>query len=372
MYPGDINSYKEPAGFSVACSDPGDDLDYSQWIHPGPVFDHHETYQQIPMVDRQDPYSNAAGHPSYHGHRDWPIPGDTWNQAINEESYILGSPDPVVEFSGFSEAGSYAEINDVSSIVPGLIPDTQSYFQGYMSDNVDMQPVPSRTAGFVSNDMDFIPMPASYGYEGQLNQDPHVLYQDQVQQDFQDHIPGYFPQATYFQGQIHGFPESATQDQAPCRTTHRVLSSSRPNDVVSSRARTIDAEYSAIASSRAYRSNTGPRLMPKDSAAKPAMKPQNPFQQATSYGSHHKMAPHASFDESRRRDSVQTNHSSSSSKPEGGQRTDPLYKAQPHPIDKLYHCPFRGRVHCKHDPTNLKCNYEYVTLMTSHRFHIAF
>jgi len=349
MYPGNFNLYKEPAQFSVASTDPDSDLDYSQWIHPGPVLDHHEAYEHFPMVDGQDPYSHAAGHSSYQGHRNWSMPGDTWTEAINEEHYILRSQEPFMELK---DVGSYAEINDVSSNVPRLIPEAQPYFQGYMSDNVNMQPGPSQTAGFVSNEMDFVPMQASYGYEDRLAQDARVLYQDQTQQDCQDHTPGYYLQDPYYQGQTHGYPESAAQDQALFRKTHHVLSSPCLDDVGSSRARAVGAEHTANASSRAYRSNTGPRLMPKEDRIL--------SQHASSHANHHTMAPLESFDGHRRRDSVQTSHSSSSSKPEGGQRTDPLYKAQPHPIDKLYHCPFRGRVQCKHDPTNLKCNYEYV------------
>ncbi|GAB7340350.1 hypothetical protein MBLNU457_6796t2 [Dothideomycetes sp. NU457] len=68
------------------------------------------------------------------------------------------------------------------------------------------------------------------------------------------------------------------------------------------------------------------------------------------------MPPLAPRNEGKRRDSV-TNHSSSH-RYDNGQRTDPLYRAYPHPVDNLYHCPFRSSGQCKHEPATLKCNYD--------------
>ena len=45
---------------------------------------------------------------------------------------------------------------------------------------------------------------------------------------------------------------------------------------------------------------------------------------------------------------------------EGRHRTHPLYNEGPHD-DGLYHCPFKSDPSCQHNPTKLKCNYEYDT-----------
>jgi len=359
IYPETADAYKGPTRFAVTCPDTGDDLDYSQWIHTGAALDYHETHQQGPTSVGHGPYSNPSGLPSYQGHRNWSLPGDTWNQAINEEDCVLSSSEPAMEFSGFSDAGSYAEINDVSSTITGLIPDTRAHYQGNMSHSIDVQPVPSRTAGFVSNDMDFGSTSVHYGYKDHHRQDPHLPYQDQVQQDFQDLVPGFYPQVLYPQGQIHGRPEGATQPQDEPRTTYNVLPS-RVDDMASIRANASALGSRVTASSRAYRSNTGPRLIPIPSdRAESSTRGRSSSQKASSYKELQMMPPLAPRDEGRRRDSVQTNHSSSS-KYESGQRTDPLYRAYPHAVDKLYHCPFRIRGQCKHEPATLKCNYEYV------------
>ena len=44
----------------------------------------------------------------------------------------------------------------------------------------------------------------------------------------------------------------------------------------------------------------------------------------------------------------------------GPGRRSHLYQAQPHRSDGKYHCAYEGQPECVHEPTKLKCNYEYV------------
>lgn len=56
--------------------------------------------------------------------------------------------------------------------------------------------------------------------------------------------------------------------------------------------------------------------------------------------------------------------SASSDVDEGRYRTHALYSVGPG-VDGLYHCPFRPKENCPHEPNKLKCNYEYAIFLNS-------
>lgn len=362
MYPGAADVYKRPMSLAVSCPDSNDDLDLSQWIQDTAALNHHETYQQDPILDRHGPYSTPSGPSSYHGHGNWSLSGDTESQAINDKDCGIPSPDPAMEFSGLPVPARYAETNDVSSMMSSLIPSTRSYYQGNMSHSTDMQPVLSRTAGFVSNDMD-----SGYktGYQDHYRQDFQRLNQDHAQEDLQDGVPGLYSQVANSRGDSHGDPVRAIQTQAALRTTCHVSRPSRADDMALAKTDTDSGDSRETGPSRAHRSNTGTRriTIPSERTG-PSATHRPSSKKGSSYKDIQMMPPPAPPEEGKRRDSVQTSYPSVHND-ESGQRTDPLYKAHPHPTDKLYHCPFRARGECKHEPTTLKCNYEYVQQLHS-------
>ena len=48
---------------------------------------------------------------------------------------------------------------------------------------------------------------------------------------------------------------------------------------------------------------------------------------------------------------------------EGRNRTHAFYRRGPSADDGLYHCPFESDLNCTHQPTKLKCNHEYETIV---------
>jgi hypothetical protein len=55
----------------------------------------------------------------------------------------------------------------------------------------------------------------------------------------------------------------------------------------------------------------------------------------------------------------------SSNDGESTARDHPLYKNALPQADGLFHCPWEGRDNCNHKPEKLKCNYEYVKILSA-------